>query len=693
MKVENLYAFHQAEKAILEEKKLIEEKNIKKQELLAYSEKYNSPLYVRYQSKQELTEKEEQTMRKSYAQIKKLQKDIEENNLRLDKLEKNLEDLYQVNPELKIESDNINAQLELLKKEEKRIDKDYEYAIAQKDNDPLVVEENYDFYLNANYQQREALLNQFLSPEEQEIRRLEQEQEFEQELDNLTQEIEQNLNLNENIENSPEFLQWQEQKKSEDEQTDITEKLTATEYLEEAKKTLSATPLIEAENQVHIAQIEEIQNFSRELKEQNQNFEFTFDKEEMEVTIDNDKNVVNLNNNEIDKIDFENLSKQITSQLILELNTDETFKNILQEKQKEGISYDIIDYLQDTIKEAQQNPDLQGYYEFMKSQNIAVGEVALEQIQKDFPNLRGEALIANAEKIGVDNLIKAIQNTDEFKKFEQTIVLSNGEKPNALDYLKKMVAYGTPMNAEQLNKFEKQIQLIEKHYPEMDNSFQLVKAEQQELTAEQKQTQIQKEKENIKNSLANRIKEHLDKNSQGISQNPDQLAQEIMRDVLMPLKLIEFNRNKISLEQKKDYNITINFNGRLYKILGYENNYEKIKLQDIESQKQYTITNEKTFRVHFDGANLTPYQIDQLREGKKFIIASDSKTPIIATMKQGQIQFSTVDKETMDKSIRAKKGITTNTELNKNIKNSLIVDIKENKTPSKKNSIFKKIGF
>lgn len=674
MKVENLYVFHQKEKAIFEEQKSIKEQNAKKEDLLAYSQKMNAPLYNKYKSKEELSERDERIMRKSYAQIQKLQKDIEENNLRIDELEKDLKTLCEENPELKTESDQIKVNISNLDKKLIQLEKDYNKEIERKTIHPDVIEEKYNSLRNLLLSEYQVYLDKFSNSKNQE---------------DLTQQVEEKINLGQNIENSPEFLQWQEEKKTE--QPEISEdKLTASEYLEDSKATLSVNPLIEAENQENINHIENIQNFSEELEFlKNQENQLTFDKEEMQVVINT--NTVNLEHTEIEKIDFDTLSKQVTAQLVLELNENDAFKEIQKQKQEQKISYDIIDYLQDTIKEAEQKPELQEYYEFMKSQDIAVGEVALEQIQKDFPDLRGEALIQNAEKIGIDNLIKAVENTDDFKKLQQSFVLDNGQAPNVLDYLKKQVA-NTPMGVEQVEKLEQQIKLIEKHYPEMDNSFQFIKKQEQELTAEEKKLQIQKEKEKVKNSLANRIQEHLDKNSQGISQNPDQIAQEIMRDILLPLKVIEFNRNKISSEQKKDYNITVNLNGQIYKVLGYENNYEKIKLQDIQSQKQYTISNEKTFKVHFDGANLTPYQIDQLREGKKFIIASDSKTPIIATMKQGQIQFSTVDKTTIDKSIRAKKGIDIkNNKLHQS--QSLIVEIKENKAPTKKNSFFKKMGF
>ena len=175
------------------------------------------------------------------------------------------------------------------------------------------------------------------------------------------------------------------------------------------------------------------------------------------------------------------------------------------------------------------------------------------------------------------------------------------------------------------------------------------------------------------------------KNNQ-FTMNSDQLAQQILNDILFPLKALDLSFRNAQKDKENENKAKINFDGKMYNIEGYEDEYRKIKIQSIDGKEKYTVDNNIKFTAIYDNNALTPYQLEQLKEGRKMIIGQNGQVPLLAQMKQGQITFQTIDKETMDKNILARKGVDVNPnkKQTQTQTQTQTIGIKANNTPAPK---------
>ena len=386
----------------------------------------------------------------------------------------------------------------------------------------------------------------------------------------------------------------------------------------------------------------------------------------------NEKEDITINSNpQLLELRQAELEKTLATAIILDTQSSEEFKNYQQQNSPE--KNNIIDYYESLSKGIKEAADKEE-----REEKIEDLEYKTEILQKHFPNK--ETMIEEAQKINAEKTIKAVSELPEFKKFKEENILENGEKPNELDFLKKNIA-SKEYSPEELKRCEEQIAQIEKSFPEMDNSFQNLKKDNlnNEKAQKEKNNQIQKEKN--KKSIKDKIKEHCDKNNQ-FTMNSDQLAQQILNDILFPLKALDLSFRNAQKDKENENKAKINFDGKMYNIEGYEDEYRKIKIQSIDGKEKYTVDNNIKFTAIYDNNALTPYQLEQLKEGRKMIIGQNGQVPLLAQMKQGQITFQTIDKETMDKNILARKGVDVNP--NKKQTQTQTIGIKANNTPAPK---------
>lgn len=425
------------------------------------------------------------------------------------------------------------------------------------------------------------------------------------------------------------------------------------------------------EAQTHSLNLDEDEAKEQELEQEP---ELEPDNKDKEIEIKQDENNINTNKQlanlkeEILEQKREELEKTLAVQLILEAERDEEFKSVQTKRieelkewaKEEGIegiplTYTIADYHEEIANNVQNAIDDKKIDEKEGLKIIAAEEFKNEIIQKHFPDRQN--IVEEAQKINAEITIKAISEMEEFKKFQKENILENGQKPNELDFIRKKVA-SENLSPETLIRYEEQIAHIEKNFPEMDNSFQHLRKEDvsNEQSEKEKNNVAQDKKLNAKKSLKDKIKDHCDRNSQ-FTMNSEQLAQQIINDILFPLKALDLSYRNAQKDLENEKKVKINFDGKMYNIIGYENDYKQIKIQSLDGKEKYTVENETKYKAIYDTNALTPYQIEQLKEGRKMIIGQNGQVPLLAQMKQGTITFQTIDKETMDKNILARKGV------------------------------------